>query len=276
MIPPVRYRAPESIAAAITLLSDEPEPVIVGGGTWVLPQLHRRERSASAIIDLRRVGLDDVRLAEGRLRIGATVTYSTLAADELVATRAPLLARMAAQITGGVQVRNQGTIGGSACYATPSSDVPGCLVALDAELELHGPGGARHVPAADFFTGAQETARNDDELLVAISVAADSRPWAYEKLKLSESSWPIATVAGTASPGGSVTLTLGAVSATPLRLKPRSEAEIPELLDAALVAPWDDVLAPADYRRRVAPAIARRAWRRLETVTGTDNGDHDD
>lgn len=272
MIAPVRYRAPVSLETAIALLCDEPDPVVVAGGTWVLPELHRRERSASTIIDLRRLGWDEVRLQDGRLRIGAAVTYRTLATDGVVASAAPLLAAMAHQVTGGVQLRGQGTIGGSACYATPSSDAPACLVALDAELELHGPRGARTVAAAEFFRGPYETARAPDELLVAIHVADDPRPCMYEKLKLSESSWPIATVAGMAGPGGAVSLTLGAVSAIPLRLQPRSDAELPGLIEAALADPWDDVLAPADYRRRVAPPMALRVWRRLATI----NGGHDD
>lgn len=271
MIAAVRYRAPESIESAIELLADDPKAVVLGGGTWVLPQLHRRELSASTIVDLRRLGLDQIGSEGGAVRIGPAVTYSALADSDIVATSVPLLARMAGQITGGVQLRNQGTIGGSACYATPSSDVPACLVALGAELELRGQTGVRRLAAREFFRGPFATARQRDELLTAIVVAPDTRRWAYEKLKLCQSSWPIATAAAVATDDGAE-VTLGAVAAVPLWLSVGAREEVGELVAERLDDPWDDLLAPAEYRRRVAPALARRARAQLNELNGDRDG----
>jgi aerobic carbon-monoxide dehydrogenase medium subunit len=33
-----------------------------------------------------------------------------------------------------------------------------------------------------------------------------------------------------------------------------------------LTDPWGDILAPADYRRRIAPVVARRAFDRIGEV----------
>ena len=44
---------------------------------------------------------------------------------------------------GDVQVRNRGTIGGSIAHADPASDLPACLLALDAELVIRSAGGER-------------------------------------------------------------------------------------------------------------------------------------
>jgi CO/xanthine dehydrogenase FAD-binding subunit len=177
---------------------------------------------------------------------------------------------MADGITGGAQIRNQGTIGGSACFANPSSDVPACLVALGARLRLHGRDGSRTVDAADFFVDAFRTALRPGELLADIVFAVPSGAYGYSKLKLNESSWPIATAVAAREPGGAgAWVTLGAVHRRPLRLDVTSlngadahqaAGGLDELTRSALEDPWSDVLAPGEYRRDVAGTVARRAW----------------
>src|SRR5260221_3939424 len=49
------------------------------------------------------------------------------------------------------QVRNRGTIGGSLANADPAADWPAVAIAVNAELELAGPAGRRHIAAKDFF-----------------------------------------------------------------------------------------------------------------------------
>jgi aerobic carbon-monoxide dehydrogenase medium subunit len=41
------------------------------------------------------------------------------------------------------QVRNRGTLGGSLAHADPSADYPAAMLALDAEIQVQGPQGAR-------------------------------------------------------------------------------------------------------------------------------------
>jgi carbon-monoxide dehydrogenase medium subunit len=267
----VRYVAPESVSQATAVLAADPGAVVLGGGTWVLPQLVRRERRATVIIDTARLGLTGIRRDGDGLRIGAAVTYSSLAGSELVSAEAPLLTRMAAGITGGVQLRNQATIGGAACYAIPSSDVPACLVALGAELELHSSAGGngadvRRVTADAFFLDAGRTQLRPGELLVDIVLPSQPRPWGYQKLKLSEGSWPIATAAATPAGGSDVAITLGGVATRPLRITVHNEEEIAAAVREQLSDPWHDVLASAAYRRRVAPVIARRALAEMQQV----------
>ena len=63
----------------------------------------------SAIVDLNRVpGLDDIRLDDGNLRIGALARYATLERSPIVIEHLPLLAR-ANPFVGDRQVRNRGT-----------------------------------------------------------------------------------------------------------------------------------------------------------------------
>ena len=44
---------------------------------------------------------------------------------------------------GDPQVRNRGTLGGSLAHADPSADYPAVMLALDAGIQITGPGGSR-------------------------------------------------------------------------------------------------------------------------------------
>jgi CO/xanthine dehydrogenase FAD-binding subunit len=124
------------------------------------------------------------------------------------------------------------------------------------------------VAAGDFFVDAFATACRPDELLTHIVVPRSSGAYGYSKLKLCEGSWPIATAAAMQdATKGATAITLGAVARRPIRLDvtllgspAEGAARLDELIRQALDDPWDDVLAPGDYRRDVAPVVARRAW----------------
>ncbi|HEY1778274.1 MAG TPA: FAD binding domain-containing protein [Solirubrobacteraceae bacterium] len=271
------YHRPGDLAEAVVTLASDPEnTAILGGGTWLVPDLERGDRSVRRVLDLAAAGLRVITsLADGGLRVGAMCTYSDLLGTPETATRAPLLALMAAQITGGVTIRNQATLGGSVIAARPQSDAPAVMVSARAVGLVAGCGGDRRVPAHELFAGAMRTSLEPSEILWALELPAPSRGNGYQKLKLMAGSWPIATAAACleldeAGRCRSATLTLGAVSATPLQVpvesvlvgfEPSADAlaAAAELAAHALTAPWDDALAPAAYRAAVAAPLALRA-----------------
>ena len=61
-------------------------------------------------------------------------------------------------------------IGGSLAHADPASELPACMVALEATIMVRGPRGERRIAAADFFKGIYETALSAQELLVAVEL----------------------------------------------------------------------------------------------------------
>ena len=271
------YHAPSSIDEAVAAVADVgSDAEIVGGGTWVVPEMTHGTRNPGAVIDLRNAGLAGASESNGGLSVGAMTTYDELASSALVRERAGALAAMAAGITGGAQVRYQGTVGGSACYATPSSDAPGALVGLGATMRLRSSSGTRDVGASDFFKGAFESDVNDGEVLEAITLPAppENARFGHYKLKLVESSWPIATatcVIGVDS-GGSVTsarLAVGGVNTTPYlvdvsslvggSLDADAAASVVETARAGATDPYSDVLASGEYRQQVSGVVAKRA-----------------
>jgi carbon-monoxide dehydrogenase medium subunit len=174
---------------------------------------------------------------------------------------------MAAGVTGGKQVHNQGTLGGSACYANPSSDVPAALVGVSATLRLANAGGTRDVDAAEFVLGAFRTLLEPRELLAEIVVPAapEGSRFGYYKFKLSESSWPIATATCLVGNDGAIArLSLGGVSPRPVLVSKAEGAAEATAVQAAVEAtdfePWTDAVADGRYRRRIASVVAKRAF----------------
>jgi carbon-monoxide dehydrogenase medium subunit len=267
---PITYHAPRDAAEACELLADRGErAAVLGGGTWLVPMMVRGERRVSDVVDVRDARIDGIARRGDEVEVGAMATYSSLLASDVVRDRVPLLRVVAAGITGGAQIRNVGTVGGSACFAIPSSDIPACLVALGARMLVRGPDGPREIPADAFFVDAFKTALGPAELLAAIVVPDDATRVGYHKLKLCESSWPIATAAAVVR-DGRATVAVGAVARTPLRLDVDPAAggdELDALVHERLGEPWEDALAPGGYRRAVAGTVARRALQEALDVT---------
>jgi carbon-monoxide dehydrogenase medium subunit len=103
------------------------------------------------------------------LRIGALTRHVDLLRSPEVAAHAPLLTEAIAHVAHPA-IRNKGTLGGSLAHADPASELPACMVALNATVIVRGQAGERRIAAADFFTGIYETALSAQELLVAVEV----------------------------------------------------------------------------------------------------------
>jgi len=262
------YFAPATVAEATRLLGHAERPTVLGGGTLTMP---RAAAEGLAVLDLTTIpALRGITTSADETLIGATTSYADLLATPVAP---PLLRRIAAGITGGPQIRNQGTIGGSACCANPASDIPAGLVALGATMIVASETGTRRVPARGFFRGPFAPDLRPDEILTHISVPAGrgGQSWGYVKLKHGESSWPLAVTAACISAG--ISVTIGAATSVPTTLRlPPGTLTIPreqligllrELLDDAHW--WSDELADAAYRATVAPVIAYRALAQART-----------
>jgi CO/xanthine dehydrogenase FAD-binding subunit len=263
----VQVSLPESVDDALALLDEDVDgAVVVGGGTWVVPEMTRGTRRPTRVIELRRAGLDAITLTDGALVVGATCTYEQLAASELVQATHPALVDLARGVNGGVQVRSWATIGGSACYASPASDVPGALVGLDATLCLRTGRGRRDVPAREFLLGSYRSDVRRGEILCEIRfpILATDAATAYRKFTLCASSWPIVTALAVVR-DGSARVAMAGVGAVPIAFTVptagvgHDDDALSDAIGALVVDPWEDVLADAAYRRAIAPVIARRA-----------------
>jgi carbon-monoxide dehydrogenase medium subunit len=152
------------------------EARLIAGGTALLLALRQRLVMPQTLISLGRVaGLSDITLEGEVLSIGACATHSQIAASPLVQQHAPTLAFLEGQLAN-EQVRNQGTLGGNLAYADPTTDPPGCLLALNAHVVLQGQQGHRQMGMDAFLTDYFETALQQDEILTRVLIPISSTP----------------------------------------------------------------------------------------------------
>jgi len=190
------YQRPASLDEALRILASDGGAKVLAGGQSLLPLLKLRIASAETLVDIGRIAeLKGVRqLPDGRLAVGALTTYRELA--ESPARHYGVL-RDALPGIGDVQVRNRGTIGGAIAHADPASDMPACLLALDAELVARSAGGERTLPIDGFFEGSFATGLEPGEILTEIRLPGprDDAGSAYASLEQSASGYALVGVA---------------------------------------------------------------------------------
>jgi carbon-monoxide dehydrogenase medium subunit len=279
---PFEYFRPSSIAEAVDLLARHGEDAkVLAGGHSLIPAMKLRLARPTALVDLGRVpDLAGIREVGERLAIGAMTTHRAIESSQLLAARCPLLPEVASHV-GDVQVRNKGTIGGSLVHADPAADYPAAVLALDAELELAGPGGRRTLRAADFFVGLLQSAAQPGEILCEIRVPATGPSVAYVKTEQKASGFALCGVAAVLdAENRSVAVGVTGVAPTAYRAAAVERALAGETFDERAIAsaarhaadgvtPLSDIHASADYRAHLAIVNTARAILRAAAALRT-------
>ena len=268
------YERATSVDDAIAKLAASGGKAIAGGHSLV-PLMKLRLSEPGRLVDISKIpGLSGIREAGGRIEIGATTTHAELAASKLLRDKCPIVAEAAAEI-GDPQVRNRGTIGGSLAHADPASDLPAVMIALDADVQIKGPGGARTVKAAAFFRGFYDVDLVPGELIVAVQFTP-VKSAAYAKLHQRASHYAIVGVAVALDVKGGVIQSaragLTGASTHAMRLTGVEQALSGTKADgvaAAVARAADDagdlnadLHASADYRKAMIPVFVKRAVER--------------
>lgn len=277
----MNFLSPHTWAEALAAKAETPGAVPIQGGTDVMVEINFDQRRPPALLDLTRIReLARWDRAEGRLRLGAGVTY-TRVIDEL-ATLLPGLA-MASRTVGSPQIRNRGTVAGNLGSASPAGDSHPPLLASGAEVEAESVRGTRRIPIEDFYTGPKRNALEPDELIRAVWVDTATGPEQFCKigtrnamviavaafsLTLRPEARGVGTGIGSAAPTPrrayeAERLLAGELDAAGLWY---SRGALPDTLASefgeqvrAAASPIDDVRGTAAYRLQALAVMARRA-----------------
>jgi len=276
---PEDYSAATSVEQAVRFLAGG-ESAILAGGTDLMVEAGRAVTNCKRLLNIRRIdALRGVTEKDGRISVGALTAVSDLLGDPVLRAEAPILADTADRFASD-QIRNMATIGGNVCNASPAGDLIIPLLILDAELELvawRNDGlASRRVALDGFFRGPGQTAREADELLVAVHFAVPGDGFHARFMKSGpRPALEIATVAAAiglcldSDRVSHIRLAFGSVAPKPIRA-PRTEAHLmgkaltedvieeAGAIAAAEITPIDDVRASAWYRRHLAAVYTRR------------------
>ena len=252
---------PTSAEEAIAQFGEGGDVTVLGGGTIVMPELTYGRLAPSKVVSLARAGLDTLEADGTSVTIGAALPIARLAelADDVTA-----LAQCALNVAD-YEIRRQGTVGGNVCagagHDAPRGDLPGPLLALEAQARSVGSAGEATESLEEFL------AHRDGRLLLeltfekpaASAFAAIDYPHTHE--------YTVLAVTGVRTAGGETRLAATGVAGYGTRLRAAEAASDPQQAGAAAVGDvrlGDDALASTWYREQTLPVLVRRVLAELE------------
>ena len=266
-------------------LSSATDVTLLAGGTDLMVDLNFGRKRPERVVAIDRVGELAHLERNGRVRMGAGVTYTRMLAEDV---GSPAL-REAARTVGSPQIRNAGTLGGNIATSSPAGDTLPVLAALDAVIVLRSKIGERRVPFTQFATAPKKNVRQADEVVIGAEWEDAGRAQTF--MKVGTRNAMVIAVAGLAlvvdRARRRVGVGLGSCGPTILRapqaesfaaaifeahgwdrhLTP-SDAELSEFgrLVGAAARPIDDVRGTAAYRRHVLAVMGARALARVWSI----------
>lgn len=256
--------------------------LIVAGGSFV----HGLDARGlllgiEALIDIRNLGLKQLTSDDDGLTIGAMVTFTELVQSEEVKSSAVLGAVRDALEYPPLQIRNVATVGGNIAAACPYFDLPTAFLALDAEVRVQGPGGARDLALHEMLVGLFQNGLEVGEFVTGLFLphAPARTASAFIKLESNANDLAIVNVAvrmSLDSAGSCQEARVaigGGVAETPVRSSAaesllQGEKVSDDLLQRVGEAvqsdlqPMSDHRASAAYRSAMAKTLTQRALRR--------------
>src|SRR6202521_1085349 len=163
-------RATSVVNALELLVAHGDKAKVLSGGQSLMPAMNLRLISPELIVDIGEIAeLRGIVVSGDVTTIGALTRHVDLARSPEIAAHAPLLTEAIAHVAHPA-IRNRGTLGGSLAHADPASELPACMVALNATIIVRGQTAERRIAAVDFFKGVYETALSAQELLIAVEL----------------------------------------------------------------------------------------------------------
>jgi len=275
---PFEYVRPGSLAEVCALLAADEEARVIAGGQTLVPMMAMRLARPTKLVDILRLpGLAGIREDGEAIMIGATTRQAAAERSALVAEKLPLLARALPWI-GHPPTRSRGTVGGSLAHGDPAAEIPLVASTLSADLVVQDKTGSSALSADDFFLGPMVTAIPPGACLTAVRLPV----WSGKRIgvgfhevnaRRSDFAFVAAAAQVALDDDGRClrcAVGVGGIVDHPLRLDAAAKAFIGTLLadgeitdavraETATLEAMSDLHASANYRRRVAAALAKRA-----------------
>jgi xanthine dehydrogenase small subunit len=276
-----RIIVPGSVDELAEIYAANPEATLVSGATDVGLWVTKFMRDIGPMIYIGHLAeLHSIAEADGRLTLGAAVTYTEARAPML--KHFPQLAELWDRIGGG-QVRNAGTVGANIANGSPIGDTPPPLMALGAHIILRKGKAQREVKLRDFFVAYGKQDRQPGEFVESVIIPylpVGEQLACYKITKRKDED--ISALCGAFrvfvnddGKVGMVRIAFGGMAAIPKRAKAVEDALIGKAWSSATIeaaipmfaadfTPLSDMRASAEYRMLAAQNLLRRFH--LETM----------
>jgi aerobic carbon-monoxide dehydrogenase medium subunit len=282
-------RATSVVNALELLVAHGDRAKVLSGGQSLMPAMNLRLISPELIVDIGEIAeLRGIAIRGDILTLGALTRHVELLKSPEVAAHAPLLTEAIAHVAHPA-IRNRGTLGGSLAHADPASELPACMVALNATIVVRGQMGERRIAAEEFFTGIYETVLSAQELLIAVElpIARENSAYFFHEFARRHGDYAIAGLAAQAivhagqftdlrlaffAVGDRPVLANAANRLVGVAVTPAILAEASAVLGEQL-QPHEDHHASASMRRHLAKVLLARSISALLSRTDLGGGE---
>lgn len=244
-------------------LSSATDVTLLAGGTDLMVDLNFGRKRPGRVLAIDRVPELAHLERNGRVLMGAGVTYTRMLAEDVGSAAL----REAARTVGSPQIRNAGTLGGNIATSSPAGDTLPVLAALDATVVLRSKAGERRVKFTEFMTGPKKNVRRADE--VVVGAEWDDAGPAQTFMKVGTRNAMVIAVAGLAlvvdRTRRRVGVGLGSCGPTILRAR-EAERFAAALLEAR---GWEAKGAPTDAEQHEFGRLVAAAARPIDDQRGT-------
>ncbi len=275
---PFDYVRPASLEEACALVASDEDVRVIAGGQSLVPMLAMRLARPARLVDILRIpGLAGIGAKGEAIIVGATTRQADAQCHPLIMRDVPLLAAVLPWI-GHAATRARGTVGGSIAHADPAAEIPLVAVTLEATITMRHNGEDASVSADEFFIGPMLTSLPMGALVTAVRLPV----WrerrvgvGFEEVNARRCDFAFVAAAAQIALDESgrcmrCTIGLGGLGDRPIRLDrsaraligtTAADADISDAIaaDVAELETTGDLHASAEFRRRTAGVLARRA-----------------
>jgi len=264
----MEYFCPSDFKETFSLLNKYGEGAIPIAGTTFF-MAHREELfdEVEAVISLKNLGFNYIKVDDGDLRIGATTTLTEVMTSDLVTDGAFGVIHETIKEIRINEIRNMGTIGGEISISA-ELDLPSALIALEAKVVIASADGERVIPLEDLYRGYLNTALDIGEIVTEIQVPQPSPKTgaAFYKFERTAVDLPIVNAAARITLGSdgiceAAKIVVGAATATPVRAESAEKLLINKKAAEELIVEAAEATAEIECISDIrASGEVRRIW----------------
>lgn len=253
----IQYFRPRSLKEALDLLA-LPNTIPLAGGT----HLTQAGTFSNDLVDLQNLGLDQIKIDEEEIEIGATAKLQ----DLMLSPTFPPSFLTALQLEAPINIRNSASVGGLIKTCEGRSPIVTCLLSMKATVQIQP--GSESIDLIEYLKLRNH--RFNKHLVTSINIQR-TKGFSFEYISRTKFDNPIICSAVSVIENGSTFAALGGYGDHPIVIFNGNHQEKLPLEARNAFSNAQDEWASAEYRSSMAEVLVKRCLMQLATLPDFNN-----